>query len=153
MAALPFIAMGAGTLLQTAATLREGAIAQQVGEFNAQSAENNAKMSEYQSREEERRLRVQAKKDIGDARAQIGASGVQLEGSPLDVLQKSASDAELDALTLRHAGAVRAQSFRSQAGLERAQGRNARIGSYLSASGNLLRGAGGMATAGSGSAA
>lgn len=153
MGAFPLVAMGIGTTLQTIGTLREGAIAEQVGEFNAKTAENNAILSTQVATEEERRLRVQAKKDIGDARAQIGASGIQLEGSPLDVLQKSASDAELDALTIRHGGAIRAQQFRSQAGLERAQGKNARVASYLSASANLLKGAGSAAAAGGGGGA
>ena len=47
------------------------------------------------------------------------ASGVSMEGSALDVLEFSAANAELDALTIRYESEMEARSYRKEADLER----------------------------------
>lgn len=136
------VLQGLGGVIQAGGALRQGEARYQAAEFNARVAEDNARIAKLQSAEEERRLRVQSRKELGRARASISASGVQLEGSPLEVLQESAANAELDALAIRHRGDLTQQAFRREAAIERFRGQNARLNSRFQAAG-LLLGAGG----------
>lgn len=74
-------------------------------------------------------------------RAAYGASGVSLEGSPLDVLENSAAEAELDALTIRYKGKVGAMGSESEAATQRARASNAKTEGYYNAGTALLGGA------------
>lgn len=143
MAAAAIIA--AGAITQGVGAIRESRGEAQAAEFNADVAGQNAILARQQAAEEERRVRIQSRKSLGEARAGYGASGVTLEGSPLDVLEESAANAELDALTVRHQGRVKEASFRSQESLYRAQAKSARVGGYLSAASALLSGGGKIA--------
>lgn len=134
-----------GAALGAVSAIRSGNAEYQAQQYNAQMAEQNAALAESQAAEEERRQRVLAKKQLGDIRASYGASGITQEGSPTEILEESAANAELDALMIRHGGQVRASQYRNQAALSRFMGKEARIGGYLSAAGSLFRGAGGVA--------
>lgn len=81
---------------------------------NWRISDENAKIVRSQTAENERRLRVQQRKRIGDIRAGYGASGLQIAGSPLAVLQESVANAELDALTVRYEGELRARDQEQQ---------------------------------------
>ncbi len=132
------ILQGAGGMIQMAGEVHEGQAAENAAKYNASVAEHNANLSIHQSAEEERRQRVMAKRQLGDMRASYGASGVQLDGSALDVLEDSAANAELDALTIRHGGQVKASNFLNEASLERFKGRMMKEQAYLKATGTLL---------------
>lgn len=124
--------------------LMQGQAAKQAGEYNAQVAEQNAMLSLQQSKEEERKFRIQARRQVGEIKASYGASGVQLEGSPLDVLEDNVEQMETDAQSIRQNGINRAVAFKNQARLDRFQGEMGLQGSYFSAAGSLL-GAGSQA--------
>jgi hypothetical protein len=128
----------AGGVVQAVGAIREGNAANAAAQYNANVAQQNAQQVRAQAEEEARRNKAIAKKQIGSMRAGYAASGVTLEGSPLDVLAESASNAELDSLTTRHSGEIRAQSFDSEARLERFRGTNALTSSRISAAGALL---------------
>jgi hypothetical protein len=100
----------------------ENDLKNQASQYNEALDLANAKLSLQEAAEDERRLRVQNKKDIGQMRANYGASGVTIEGSPLDVLREGASIAELDALTVRHQGDVKAWAYENNARLDRFEG-------------------------------
>jgi hypothetical protein len=78
----------------------------------------NSALALSQAKEDERRLRVQNQMQLGDMRAEYGASGVTTDGSPLEVMKQSARNAELDALTVRHAGALKAWGYINQAKMD-----------------------------------
>lgn len=128
---------GIGGLVSTVGQIRQGNAAANAANYNASMAEQNAAQVEAQAAEEERRSRLNAKKELGSARANYGASGVQIDGSALDVLQESAANAELDALTIKHSGAVKAQMFRNEAALSRYEGKEQKRGSRLAAAATL----------------
>lgn len=109
------------------------------------AAQYNAEVSRQTSEEQARRDEIQARMVIGSDRANYGASGVQLEGSPLDVLQQSAKTAELDRLTTLYAGATQSAAYK-------AAGEAAKTSAMFSAAGQLAEGAG-KAYGGSGGAA
>ncbi|TXG77625.1 hypothetical protein E6Q11_02530 [Candidatus Dojkabacteria bacterium] len=145
MAAAAIAMSAVGSAVQAFGQVSQGNAEFAAGQYNADMNQRAADQTRATAAEEERRLRIQSRKQLGDIRANYGASGVGLEGSALDVLEESASNAELDALTVRHAGETRARAFEAQANLERFRGRNARTAGYLGAATTLLKFGGGAA--------
>jgi len=116
-----------------------GMVGSMKGGQNADAAaQYNAEVSRQTSEEQARRDEIQARMVIGSDRANYAASGVQMEGSPLDVLQQSAKTAELDRLTTLYAGATQTVAYK-------AAGDAAKTSSQFSAAGQLVGGLGGMA--------
>lgn len=150
MSALPIIFSSVSTGLTAIGQLNQGESEAQAAEYNAQVNDQNANASLTQSSALEGRQRILAKKQIGQARAAYGASGVQIEGTPEDVLGDSAAAAELDALTIRHAGEVRALSYRNEASLDRYRGRNSRLQGRIRAASTIFSALGGSAGGGGG---
>lgn len=148
MAALPIIAAGVGLASTFASMNAEG----QKAEAAAQSSEYNAQINRYQANaalsqaaEDERRFRIKTSQFLGAQRANLGASGIQKDASALDVLESSASNAELDALTIKHAGQLKAWSYQtganldlSKAAAERAGGQNSMFAAGLKGAAGLL---------------
>jgi hypothetical protein len=85
----------------------------QAASYNATIANQSAVLSTQQSREQEARYRTAAKGEIAQQSAAFSASGVELSGSATDVLAASMTNAELNALTIRHEGVVRTQAFQN----------------------------------------
>jgi hypothetical protein len=128
----------------------EGEAGASAAEFNASMADRNAALTKQQSAEEERRARVLGRKQLGSIRSTVGASGISMEGSALDVLEESAANAELDALTIRHSGQMRSQNYEAEGRLERAKARNSRTAGYLGAATASIMGASKLSTMGAG---
>lgn len=108
--------------------------------YNAQVAENQATLATQAASENERRQRVLDKKNLGAIRAAYGASGITLDGSPQDVIEESAMNAELNALTIRHGGAVTALGYQNSARLDRYRAGSAMAEGGITAAGQLLAG-------------
>lgn len=123
-------------------SLAQASAASAAAQYNAQIAANNATYARQKAAEDERRARVQGRKVLGGVRAGYGASGITVEASPQDVLEEGAAAAELDALTIRHAGEVQAVAFENESNLERFRAKTARTTGYLSAASSLLSGVG-----------
>lgn len=118
-----------------------GAISQsRAAKFNAQLAERNAVIAGQQTQAELAMQRRHAAKAIGGMRAAYGASGVAMEGSPLDVLEDSVAQAELERQNIGYQGVLRAQGYQVDASLSRAGARNAAAGGYMNAASSLLSG-------------
>lgn len=143
--------MGVSTGVGMAGSLREGQSAQAAANYNAAVQEQQAQITEAQAAEEERRQRAMARKVIGQGRANVGASGIQMEGSPLDVLEESAANAELDSLTIRNQGQLKAWAYRAGANMERFKGESAMDAANFKATAYLLKGiSSGVASSGGG---
>ena len=97
------------------------------GMRDSDRAEKNAASVQLAANAEEERLRRDRVRRMGAIRAAYGAAGVQMTGTPLEVLGDQAMEAELDALTVRHGGRVQAESFEDQAD----ESRNKAIGSLI----------------------
>lgn len=132
--------MGGGNILSGLGTLYGGQVADKVGKYSAAMDMQNAKLEEEQAAVGEDRQRRMSYKALSSIKAGYGAAGVTLEGSPLDVLEESATNAELDALLIRQGGQARAARYRASALLARYEGKAAKYGSYLGAAGDFLKG-------------
>ncbi len=117
--------------------------------YNEKVANQQAVAAQQEAAANAERQRRVAQKNIGSMQATYAASGVSLEGSPLEVLEQSARNAELDRLNILWSGETRSQGYRATAGLEGARASNASTSGYLSAAGSLLSASGQMARGGS----
>lgn len=107
----------------------------------------NADQTRHQTAEEVRIQKVMGRKALGSIHAAIGASGIQTEGSVLDVLEESAANAKLDELKVQHAGDLKAYAYKmgaeaagSQADYARQSGQYGQAAGILSGTGSLIRG-------------
>lgn len=113
-----------------------------VAEQNRQAVIEQTRIAAEDSRRDNRR-------ELASIRAAYGASGLDLAGSPLDVLQDTATEQELDTRRVEYEGSTRAREgalqilgLREGANLSRMEGRNARRAGTLSAIGAATGGAG-----------
>lgn len=139
MAAAAMALQAVGGIVEAGGHIYEGNAAGAAADYNAAASRQKAAQAEQQAAEEERRARIQSRKQIGESRAAVGASGVQLEGSPLDAIEESAMNAELDALTIRHQGQVKKQGFLADAQLSEFEGKTARTAGYIRAASSVLK--------------
>lgn len=147
--------IAAATSVKALGALQQGraASAQRQGEahaydYNAAVSRNNADVALQQSSAAEEQQRRQARDLEGKAIAAAAESGAGLDGSNGDVIRQSAVAAELDALTIRYEGQMKARGLMAQAELDsmqaqasRSAAKSAMKGAYLSAGAELLSGA------------
>ncbi|OGP65584.1 MAG: hypothetical protein A3K22_03505 [Deltaproteobacteria bacterium RBG_16_42_7] len=109
---------------------------------NAAILEQDALAEKQKAEYEEGAHRNRIRQILSRQKALYGKSGVQMEGSPLLVMEDTAAQGEMDALAIRYGGDVAAARTRSEANLMRMQGRTAgRLGT-IKAGTTLLQGAG-----------
>ncbi len=93
----------------------------QASTYNAAVAANNAVLAKQTAAQEEAAYRIQAAQELGTIRTSYSANGVGMSGSALDVLASSAGSAELNALTIRHAGDIQANAYTNTENLDKFQ--------------------------------
>jgi hypothetical protein len=127
----------------------------EAAEFNAAAANasSNAQIARDQTNANEETLRRQNKVRLGMQRAVAGESGFDpSSGSMLDMQGKSAGELELDALTTRYEGTLKALSFDNESASLRTRAKAAKRSGYMSAFGSIFQSAaGGMQRSGFGS--
>ncbi len=134
--------VAAGAVVGAVGAEEKGASEQSAANYNANIAYTQAAQAKQEATENARRQRVSSEMQLGNMRAQYGASGVQMEGSALDVMQASASRAELDAQTIIHQGDMKAWAYQSNASMETFKGVQAAKEADFSAAGSLIGGGG-----------
>jgi len=125
--------IGAGGAVYSAESAR------QAGKYQSAIAKRNAAIAVQQAEVSEAAARRDARRQIGAIRAGYGAAGVVgSEGTPLDVLEESAAEAELDALTIRYQGSIGAIGQGDEGRLARMRGRSTSTAGYFQAGSALL---------------
>lgn len=144
-AALPFIMIGMSLIgsMQGAQQARsQGEAGAAAAAFNSAAATRNAGIARQQAADDAAAQRRTAVQTMGAMRAGYGASGVTLEGSPLEVLESSARNAELDNQMIRYKGELRAMGYEDTATLEDFSGGVALQAGEDKATGILIGGVG-----------
>lgn len=96
---------------------------QKIAEYNAQVAEQEKKVLAEVKRDQEASLRGQSARLVSTQRVMTAASGVQMKGSPMDVVANTYFATEMDALTIQQASS-REQAMKTQeAAMTRLEGR------------------------------
>lgn len=158
-ATLALIAVGtaaAGTIVSTVGAIQQGKAAKRQADYSAAVSKNNAILAERQAadalsrgRLKERQKRLQLSRLEGSQRAAFAANNVVLNtGSPLDVLEFTAQQNELEALTIRSASEREALGFRTRGANLTAEselftmaGKQAKTAGFIGGFSSLLGGA------------
>lgn len=82
---------------------------QQAAMYNSSLAQQNARVERQQAGAREEAQRRRAGQVLGEQRAAFAQAGTGMGGSAADVMAQSLINAELDALTLRYEGEMRAR--------------------------------------------
>lgn len=115
--------------------------------YQAQIDERNAKTALQQSEQDQEDKRRENMRQLSSIRAAYGNNGLQLAGSPLEVITDTALEQELDVQKIGYQGKLRAQGYREQAGINRAAAKNAGSAGIISGVSSLI---GGINTAATG---
>lgn len=134
---------GGASVLGALGQVQGGREAEAAARFNAEQLELEGEREVEDAAIRESRQREQDARVLSSARANIAASGFSpTEGtSDLVVLADIAAESEKDAQLIRRAGQLRRGDLRTQAEIERGQGRSARRAGEIGAIGTLLGGA------------
>lgn len=115
--------------------------------YNAAIERQNADAALQQSAAQQAQQHRRARQVLGEQRAAVAQSGTGFTGSNLDILDQSATLAELDMLNIAYEGQMRARGYNIQAqaddyraGVNRKSARNASSAGYLNAGRSLLTG-------------
>ncbi len=133
---LPYIVAG----FQVVSALSQASAASSQANYNAQIADRNAGLAREQAARDAEAQQRHATQVLGAARAGFGASGVTSEGSPLDVLMNSASNAELDRQNILYKGELRAIGYSDTAALERSRAKAAEKEGLVGAASAIITG-------------
>jgi hypothetical protein len=106
--------------------------------WGARMSERGARVAYQQTGQQEEALRRQTGRFLGSQAAAVAQSGTGMGGSNADVMAQSARDAELDALTLRYEGDLKAKGLLADGRSQRFQGNQAKKAGYWRAAGSLL---------------
>jgi len=131
----------AGGVASAAGSLSAGQSQSNMAKYNAAVSEREAAQAREAAKFEEARNRKASESLLSSQRAAFAKGGVTSEGSPLLVQAETAEEAEIDALALRYSGSVAEARAKSQAALDRMQGRAAKTTGYIGAGSSLLSGA------------
>ena len=145
MASLMAAAGLAGGAMSAFGQYQSGKSEQEAQEFNATIAEREAQLIKKGARLDEYRSRKQLRRLTGSQVAAYGSSGVELTGSPLDVIQDTIADAELEIAINKFNAEMGAKSRVSSAQRMREAGKDARTASMIKAGSTLLSSAGNYA--------
>lgn len=125
-------AIGAvGSLVQGAATAN-------AAKYNAAVAERNRVTTLEQTYAEIDDRRIKQRQMIGQMRAAYGANGVEMTGSPMDVLSDTVEEMEYDNAKVRYQGKLKAQGFDDQKKLFKMEAKSAKVASYFGAASSML---------------
>ena len=130
--------VGAG--IQAAGMVMQGQQAQAMAEYQAKAYEQQAISDQQASAYEAARERHRQELEQASARAQVGASGVAFRGSPTEVLAANAREGELDIQAIRYGSQLRQNNLRTQAGISRFSGKQAKTAGMIGAAGALVGG-------------
>lgn len=149
-------AMAVGTAMSAVGAVAGGYAQKSQAEAQAKAAEYNANLTKMQAdversqsaAREEQQLR-RGRQVLGAQRAAIAQAGAGFGGSMADIMEESATAAELDALTMRYEGDLRSKGLLAQAEGDlygaraaRAAGKQAVKAGWISAGASALTGYG-----------
>jgi hypothetical protein len=145
--AFPIIMM-AGAAISAMGAIQQANAAKASATYNATLKERDAAIANSQAQQEVQQVRLAGARAQGSLLADYGASGVTTEGSPMEVLAMSASQAKLDEENVLYRGKLKASGYASDAALYGVEGETALKEGGFKAASYLVGGAGSASFAG-----
>lgn len=145
---LPILGAGAGFLiggpggaligLQAGSIIGGGFAANETARANSRLAKSDAARAREIARLNEIQFRKKGEALLSTQTALFGKAGVTFEGSPLEVMNTSAEEIELEALNIRMGGEARSRALIAESQISRQQGEDALIQSLFGGARSLL---------------
>jgi len=85
-------------------------------------AEYNAALSKHEAEIETQRMEREKLKLLSRQRAAYSKAGVQLTGTPLEVMEETAKEVERDILLTRYSGAIGSKAYQARGAMARQRG-------------------------------
>lgn len=140
VAALVVSAVGAGVSYY--GSQQQAKATERVAEYNAKVQENAAIQQDMEMREQISRTRRENKRLLASQRAGVAASGIELTGSPLEVLGANAANLELQAQDMARQATLGVMQGQAQSRATIWEGKQQAAGIRMGAAGTLLSDAG-----------
>jgi len=143
-AAIPLIMLAvtvASTAMSAVSQMQQAKAQESAADYNAKLNKRNADIALQQGAADAEAQRRQNIMRFGAARAAYGAAGVTGDGSPLDVLESSAINMELDRQTILRNAKLKSMGYGESATLDEMSGANAKSAGQSGAVGIILSGA------------
>lgn len=132
------IASAASAAVGAAGAVAAGNAQKSADAYNAQIAQQNADQVASVSGAQEQAQDRSDRQKLGATAAAYGAAGVDVSGSPLEVMADSATQARLNALSIKYNGQVGANHDLSQKNIDTFMGNQAQTAGYIGAGSTLL---------------
>lgn len=148
MPAIPIIALvvtAAGAAMQYKGSMDQAKATKQVAAYNAKTQENEAIQQDMEMREQISRTRRENKRILASQRAGVAASGIELSGSPLEILGANAANLELQNQDMARRGALGVMRGKAQGKATIWEGKSTARGIKTAAYGTALSDAGKIA--------
>ena len=145
MPAIPIIALvvsAAGAAMSYKASVDQAKATERVAKYNAKVQENEAIQQDMEMREQISRTRRENKRLLASQRAGVAASGIEMTGSPLEVLGANAANLELRAQDMARQSTLGVMRGQTQAKATIWEGKQTAAGIRTQAAGTLLSDAG-----------
>jgi len=118
MSGLELIGIGmsvAGGVFQATTAMAQAEQKAKIARYNQQIAERNKDIAEAQGEADAEDKRRENARQLGTIRAVYGSSGLEMSGSPLDVLTDTATEQGLEVQKIRYKGALRGMGYSDKA--------------------------------------
>jgi hypothetical protein len=115
--------------------IQQGEATAASAEYNAAVADRNAKLKLAQTAEAESDMARQHRRQMGQIRAAYAQAGVSMQGSPLDVIEDTATEQAFERDQTEYEGRLQAIGLTEKAALFRAEASNARSAGMINAIG------------------
>jgi len=129
-----------GAAIGAAGSIAGGAMQAQGYRAQAAYQQRQSVMELQRGNYEAARLTDQNNRRLADMRGQYLSMGIGLDGSPLDVIQDSASEASLDEQAVRYGAKVRSDNLAFESKMSRMNAGNAMVGGVLGGIGEMVGG-------------
>lgn len=129
-----------GGVIGAIGSIQQANAAARAADYNAKVAARNRSIVLDQAASDAADKVRQNKRQMGLIRAQYGAAGIDLAGSPLDVLTDSALEAGLSVKKIQYQGEIKATEQTDQENLDTMEAANDRAAGPISAIGSLFGG-------------
>lgn len=133
-----------GAVVSAAGSIYSGLAQSASYKAQAQGLEYQAQAESEKGSYESARQAEQNARLTGKQVTAIAASGVDLYGSPVDVVADSRREGELDKQAIRHGAQFRANLARYEASVARSNATSAKIGGFIGAAAPLINGMTGL---------
>ena len=139
---IALVAIAAGTAVTAYGQYQQGQAQERAANYQAAVQDRNAQIAKQTAEYDAERQSSRLRRAIGSQRAAVLASGIQMEGTALDLQQDTVQQGEMDRLAILYGGEINYQNARSEAELSRMQGKAAAQAGTTAAFGTVLGGFG-----------